>query len=248
MKKVYEALKACLKYAVDSGDIIRNPMAIVELPRSSTYAVRTKNIVIPTDEEMKALWYAADQKYKNGKYVFWQNYVRAFRILAMTGMRVGELLALSYSDISFDQGTIKIERSISEVKNRDVEPEGNGMKRIVTDTKTKNGKRVIHVSESTLSLIREMDNDYFNGCQAAVITNEKGKRASYHDLHKTLTRICKSAGIQTFGIHTFRHYFASKCLEKGVEVLPLSKHLGHSSPNITMAVYAHLTERQKGHI
>lgn len=168
-------------------------------------------------------------------------------LLANTGIRTGELLAMTEDKVSYENATIRIDRSISEVKNRNASENEPKMKRIVTEPKTKNGVRTITVNSITINALKDLkeyykerkfESEYF-------ILNNKGKPASIHDIERTLRTICQAAGIKPFGPHTLRHYFASRCIANGVDVLALSKHLGHSSVSITLNTYAHLLDSQK---
>ena len=107
-----------------------------------------------------------------------------------------------------------------------------------------NGKRTIHINPTVIHIISELYDKASHNLQKNLILNRKGKPAGYHDLQRTFATIWRNCGIEPFGIHSLRHYFASKCIAEGVEILALSKHLGHSSPTITLSIYAHLTNQQ----
>ena len=129
----------------------------------------------------------------------------------------------------------QFEVSVSEVKNRD--KDGKKIVRKVTETKTRNG-------DKALDILRELYDNIGRNQNSLVLLNENGNPVSYHALQRTHATICRHAGVVPWGLHTFRHLFASKCFANGVEVLALSKHLGHSNPTITLSTYAHLTEKQ----
>jgi integrase len=247
VKKIFELMKSCFSYYVKTGDIKKNPMDLVVMPRESLFEKKTKQIVIPSVDEMEQLYEVAGYKLPNGTPLYTKAYVEAVRILANTGIRTGELLALTEDKVSYENATIRIDRSISEVKNRNAAENEPKMKRIVTEPKTKNGVRTITVNSITINALkglkeyykeRKFESEYF-------ILNNKGKPASIHDIERTLRTICQAAGIKPFGPHTLRHYFASRCIANGVDVLALSKHLGHSSVSITLNTYAHLLDSQK---
>ena len=249
VKKIYEALNACLSYAVAVGDLQRNPMKAVEMPREDAAANQTKEVMIPTVEEMRHLFEVAKETYGNGRPIYNQTYVDAFRLICETGLRIGELLALKWENVSLDKATAQIVSSVSEVINRErgnTEDNTKHLKRIVTDTKTKSGMRTIYLNTEAICILKGIrertknqgfDSEY-------VLCNSKGKPAVYHELQRTLASLCRKAGMKPFGLHTLRHYFASRCLAEGAEPLALSKYLGHSKPSITMNVYAHLMPKQ----
>lgn len=249
VKKVFEAMNACLSYAVKVGDLQRNPMTAVEMPREDATAIPTKETIIPTVEEMKHLLEVGRETYGNGRPIFNQNYVDAYRFICETGLRIGELLALKWKKISFEKETARIDASVCEVINRDFaksDKNAKHLKRLVTDTKTKSGTRTIHLNKEALEILSSLKarNKEQGISSEYIFCNSKGNPASYHEMQRTLARICVKAGMDPFGLHTLRHYFASRCLADGAEPLALSKHLGHSKPSITMNIYAHLMPKQ----
>ena len=95
--------------------------------------------------------------------------------------------------------------------------------------------------------IQERNKD-IPGAGEYLILNTKGELATYHDLQRTMKKIYEKAGIRPFGIHTLRHYFASRFLGCGGDAFILSKYLGHSSPSITLKIYAHMTKAHEAEL
>ncbi len=246
-KKLYQLLKASCRYFFQTGDIAKNPMDLVVMPREAAFAKKTKEIIIPTEEEMKALLEAAECRLPNGKLLYNPVFVEAIKILSNTGMRIGELLALDpRQDISLEQATIRINKSVSEIKNRHSETDDHKIRRVVTDPKTKNGKRVLHVNSRAVEAIKtilELNHSRGFGDESLIL-NSRGNLASVHDIQRTLSVICKKAGIRHFSPHELRHYFASKCIANNMDILALSKYLGHANTTITLNTYAHLMDKQ----
>lgn len=244
VKKILEAIRACLDYAVKVGDLERNPMAVVELPRENTFVKQTKTIEIPSEDDFEKIKAVAFAKYKNGKPIFSQLYVNAILLIAYTGLRAGEALALRWDKIDSNKSYMQIDSSISEIIER------NGKSRkiahVVTDTKTKSGNRTVYLNsraKEALERIRQYQKE--NGISSDyVLSARDNKPASYHDLQRTLARILNRAEIPQFGLHTLRHYFASVCIAKGVDMIALSKMLGHSKTTVTLNVYAHILPKQ----
>ncbi len=75
--------------------------------------------------------------------------------------------------------------------------------------------------------------------------NNYGRLPSIHDMERVLIRLCERAGVRKIGLHSLRHYFASRYLAKGGDIVALSKHLGHSNPSTTMRIYVHQTAEQE---
>ena len=242
VKKIYGLVKACLTYAVKSRDLSYNVMDAVVMPRESACGKKTKEITIPSEEDLQKLFSEGRKQRGNGSYVYNQNYVDAYEFISNTGLRVGELLALSNDMIDLERGEIHVNGSVSEIISREKGSEGH-YKRIITEPKTNNGKRVLPLNKSAIEAIKRIQtrNDSIPESENYLILNSKGKLASCHDLQRTLQNICKKAEIKPFGLHTLRHYFASRFLGHGGDAFILSKYLGHANPSITLRIYAHMT-------
>ena len=113
VKKIYDAINACLNHAVIHGDIYKNPSMGVIMPQQKNF--ETKEIRILTENEL--LWFKDEvyRKYLNGRYVY--NCPDAYILILNTGLRIGEALGLKWEDIDFDNKTMFIRRNIIMVKN-----------------------------------------------------------------------------------------------------------------------------------
>ncbi|MCR5432364.1 MAG: site-specific integrase [Lachnospiraceae bacterium] len=248
VKKIHGFLKACLSYAVKIRDLSYNPMDAVVMPRESACGKKTKEISIPSEEEWNKFIAESTKRYaKNGSFIYNQTYVDTYVLISNTGLRIGEALALSRGKIDLERGEIQVDGSVSEVISREKGSEGH-YKRIITEPKTANGKRVLALNKAAIEAIKRIQerNESIADSEEKenfLILNSKGKPASCHDLQRTLQKICKKAGINPFGLHALRHYFASKFLAHGGDAVILSKYLGHANPTITLRIYAHLTRK-----
>lgn len=114
IKKAYNALNGCLKYASKNRQILFNPMETVVMPSETKF--KKKEIKILTDDEIKRFEEACTVKHKNGELVFKIGY--GFILILYTGIRMAEALALKWSDVDLENKTIKIDSSVVMVKNR----------------------------------------------------------------------------------------------------------------------------------
>lgn len=244
-KKIYEALNSCLSYAEAVGDIERNPMRAVVLPKEHSFKVSTKDVTIPTREEMEQIIKTAFQKYSNGRSIYHLPYAYAIVLISNTGLRVGELLALTWDKIDFNTALVKIDCSVSEVLNRET-TESKKRISLISDTKTKNGKRTVVLNIKALNALRAIQEYHHqnNIVSEYVICDTKGGMASYQDLKRTYDKVLKRAGIEPFGLHSIRHYFASVCIANKIGMFELSRMLGHGKVSVTMDIYGHLMEEQ----
>ncbi len=245
-KKIYEALNSCLKYAEKVEDINRNPMLAVELPSQRNFKKQTKEIRIPTKEEMNRILEVTFAKYSNHKSIYKLPYANGIVIIVNTGLRVGELLALKWDKVDFEKKTMKIECSVSEVLDRE-KTEVQKRVLLVSDTKTKNGKRTVFLNQKVIIALKQLQ-DYYkekNIVSPYVICNDKGDIVNYRNLKRSFDKIILKAKVEPMGLHSLRHYFASVCLSHEIGAFELSRMLGHGKVSVTLDTYGHLMEKQE---
>lgn len=151
-----------------------------------------------------------------------------------TGVRIGELCALKFSDISFETNTIRIDKTMQRVQNF------NGSKNktdiLILSPKSECSIREIPVPEFIIDLI-EKNNLYRKN--AYLLTGEVDRFIEPRTLENKFNKIASVCNIENVTFHMIRHTFASNCIEAGVDAKSLSEILGHSSVNITLNRYVH---------
>ena len=146
-------------------------------------------------------------------------------ICLYTGLRIGELLALEYSDIDFDKSIINVTKTCHDSKNG----------RIIESPKTSSSIRVIPVAKPILKLINDMKKE--SKCNFIIADAEKP--VSVRSYQRSFELLLKKLKIEHKGFHSLRHTFATRALECGMDVKTLSEILGHKNSNITLNRYAH---------
>lgn len=245
-KKIYEALNACFRYAEMVEDMKRNPMRAVVIPSQKNFKKQTKEIYIPSVEEMNRLLDVAFSMYSSGKSVYKLPYANGIVILMNTGMRIGELLALRWDRIDFEKRSVKVESSVAEILNRD-EKEPSKRSLMVSDTKTKNGKRTVFLNQKVMKVLDDLQ-DYYkakNIDSPYVICDNKGGIVNYRDIKRSFDKMVSKANINSIGLHSLRHYFASVCISHNMKTFELSRMLGHGKISVTLDLYGHLMEEQE---
>lgn len=245
IKKIIELLSPCFEYALDRGDINDNPMRLVKIPHQDNFVVKTKEMFSLTDEDMKALKNIADKKRKNGEPYY--RYAYVFMIMLNTGVRVGEVLALTFDDIDFNKKTIKVNKSVmSNIKNRGNDSEKKRLQ-ITASTKTANGTRIIPLNDSALYYLNLISkyNETHNINTTFVVSANNGNSVSARNLQRTFDLVLKQAGINHCGLHILRHSFGSTLIRKGVDISVVSRLMGHASQAITRAKYIHVLQEQQ---
>ena len=148
----------------------------------------------------------------------------AFDVLFWTGMRIGELLALTYKDISFDNNTISINKSFQRINGKDV----------ITAPKTPRSKRTIKIPNTLKNELYKYVNRLYG-----LMEEDRIFHFTKHFLEKELQRGIKKTGVKKISIHSLRHSHASLLLELGLPILEVRDRLGHEKIETTLNTYAH---------
>lgn len=214
VKKYHTYTKAAIKQAVKARIIMVDPTdgAVVKGNDAKAFSEDSKYLSV---DEYRRL---EDSVRSRLNPMYQSRYV--ILVLMQTGMRLGECLGLTWDNLDFVNNTIKIDKSFDYIHTNDF-----------TDGKTVNAKRTIAVSHRLLEAINELPH-----------TNGRiFKDLSESGIRKTFNYCLKEASInRTVRLHSLRHTHASMLLSGGVQLLSVSKRLGHADPSITMRTYAHL--------
>ncbi|MBP3872643.1 MAG: site-specific integrase, partial [Lachnospiraceae bacterium] len=153
-----------------------------------------------------------------------ESYRVAFEILFYTGMREGELLALTKTDIPEDRKEIDINKTFATVNGED----------LFLEPKTPWSKRVVQIHsrlhDEIMTLLSHMylyEGERIFYFKKAVLLNE-------------FKRVARAAGLEPIRIHDLRHSHASMLIDMGVPITEISKRLGHKNPSVTLRVYSHM--------
>lgn len=156
-------------------------------------------------------------------------------VCLFTGLRVGEICALRWEDISFSEQTIYVHQTLQRIQNKS----GNGSKTkiIVTTPKSTCSIRIIPIPKELIEILSA----YRKFPYGYVLTNDESKFIEPRTMQNKFKKALKSSGIEPVNFHAIRHTFATRCVELGFDVKSLSEILGHATVNITMNRYVHPT-------
>jgi integrase len=224
VRHCYRVLSGALKQAVKLEMLSRNVADVVTPPK-----LKNDEVEILTPDQIRAVRDALKEH-------------RLYPIISLglaTGCRMGELLALRWSDV--DANSVRIGRSLEQTKA--------GLR--FKDPKTRHGRRTISLPPSAA---RELEQHRRQQLElrlrlgmgrperdALVFCNYDGSPIKPNNLSVTWNReIRRIDGVAPVTFHSLRHCHASALIRDGIDVVSVSKRLGHSSPVITLKVYAHL--------
>jgi integrase len=148
-----------------------------------------------------------------------------------TGLRIGELLALEWTDINFVRGTLSVTKTCHDTKAAE-----GGVALYVDTPKTETSVRVIPLPKQLIPLLKDMKR---NSKSNRVIAGKNGKIVSVRSYQQSFECLLKNLHIAHKGFHSLRHTFATRAIECGMDIKTLSEILGHKNPTITLNRYAH---------
>lgn len=184
---------------------------ITKVPKIQPLKVPPQTFKFLTEEEYNLLLESA----KKSEPEIYEMILFALR----TGVRVGELLVIDWSDISFSNGSVTIKRSV--------------FKGIIGSPKSNRFRR-IPLAKDVLDLLYQRRQK-----EGFVFLNNEGQIYSRYSLDRALDRACKAAGVPIVSWHPLRHSFASKLANNGISIQVIQTLLGHSDIKVTQR-YAHL--------
>jgi len=212
LKKINTELNSIINYAKRFYDLNTNPCG------------KAGTIGKAKAEEMDYWTYDEYIAFREGVKDKSLSYI-CFEVLYWTGMREGELLALSPADIDLDNKTISINRTYQRIEGKDV----------FTSPKTRKSKRKILIPDF---LCQELS-DYIQS-RYMLDADERLFPVTKSYLSHEMIRGCKNTGVKKIRIHDIRHSHASLLINQGCDALMLADRLGHEKVSTTLNTYSHL--------
>jgi integrase len=152
----------------------------------------------------------------------------------LTGIRIGELCALRWENISLKDNTIKICSTMQRLKDMNPDQESK-TKIVIGSPKSDTSTRTIPISETAAELCRKMNPQ----SPAAFVLTGTSHYMEPRTLQYRMERYTEICGLDGVHFHTLRHTFATRCVEVGFEIKSLSEILGHANTTITLDRYVH---------
>ena len=228
---VHEVLHHALKKAVELEYIPKNPAASCTLPRIEREEIK------PLDDGQAAALLAAA---KDGE-------LEHFITVAMfTGMRLSELLGLTWDSVDMEQGTITIDKQIARLGHREA-----GL-----FTSPKSGKARTLTPAPSVMLELKAQRRFQLGAQlqagplwdnphGLVFTDNTGRPLCQQYIYKRFKALLSAAGLEGVRLHDLRHTYAVNAIRAGDDIKTIQGNLGHATAAFTLDRYGHLTDRMK---
>lgn len=234
VKSIHKMVCPCLRYAFANQKILMDFTRAIKLP-----APKEKE----DDEDSRVL--TRDEQETFIKAIKGATYEVLFLTALNTGLRIGELLALTWDDISFENKEITVTKQMTYTKDRATNKYANK----ITTPKTKAGTRVVPLPEFLIPRLKELRVKELekkmrlqNKCAdlSLVFAAKLGGYLAFSSVRTSLDAILKENNIEHFKIHSLRHTYATRLFELGEQPKTVQALLGHSDITMTMNVYTHV--------
>lgn len=212
IKKFRSILFSIFEKAYINDIITINPLSKVKLlSKSGVFGLKDNDIDPFTNNEMKEIL-----EFSNG---YMHNFIK---LMFSTGMRPGEIIALTWSDIDFEKRLINVNKTIVTGK--------------VGDVKTLSSIRKIDMLKNAeLALMNQRELSTVNN---SVFVNKSKKQFFSHDIiNVNFKLLLEKNSIKVRSLYNIRHSFASQLISKGIDIVWVSRMLGHKDVSITLKIY-----------
>lgn len=229
IKKIWEAVKQGFQLAIKEKYIVNNPFEDVLKPKSKK---PTKIVDALSIEEQEILG-----KYLLNSKISQEKYRNALLLQLYTGMRIGEVLALTLDNIDFKNKLINVHQTISVDKE--------GYLSLSDHTKTKAGTRQIPISSFLEKIIINQLENYQEN-RYKVLFSHNGGLIKASSVNTVLKRICRKLDLpETISTHSLRHTFGTRCIESGMNPSVVQRLMGHNDIRVTLNTYTSVFNRYK---
>lgn len=220
INKIYQLLGAVFLKAINKNIIEINPLRNIHRPKSKKKTIPVRALTINEQSKLLKVLKTEDVRYSE------------IMLLSMfTGMRIGEVCALTVEDINFNDNTINVSKTVSR---------GEYGKTVICDTKTSAGMRTLHINHDVAKFLRTCIGEKDFGL---LFKSGNNKLVTTNQVNYVYSKVLKDHNIVDTGVygkvnlHSLRHTYATRCIEAGMPAKVLQQILGHTDISITLDVY-----------
>ncbi|MER7965315.1 tyrosine-type recombinase/integrase [Streptomyces ardesiacus] len=226
---VHAVLRSALQQAIREELIARNVARIVETPTADRKEVR------PLDAgEAKALLKTARS---HRLYALWL-------LLVSTGLRRGEVLGLTWSDVDLNAGTLRVRRNVQRIRRELIFGTPKTMRSVRTVSLPQRCVQALTQHRAAQDRERKIAGPKWKPAEGQpaglIFTTSTGRVIDPRGLNRMLTILCRDARVPRVRVHDLRHTCASLLLAQGVDARTIMETLGHSTITMTLDTYAHV--------
>jgi integrase len=223
---IHSTLHRALKIAVQQGLISSNPADAVESPK-----VKHRDMKTMSEPDIHLFL----------EYARSTPYYALFYTALFTGMRRSELLALQWADIDLATGTISVNRTLHQLRNKEI---------VISQPKTAKSRRLLELPDLLTEVLKEHRKQQKDLLRALgktleddtyVFLNNKGQHLLPDAVSKAWSKLAKLTGMKGIRLHDARHTHASLMLKGGEHPKVVQERLGHASIQVTLDTYSHVT-------
>ena len=213
---IITVIQSSLKTAVILGYTNKNVAEGVKRPK-----IKGKEVTCFTLQEQKKIEQAVLQDKRSKMF--------GVVLCLYTGLRIGELLALTWNDIDLNKGLLTINKTCHDGSKT------NNYKRITDEPKTQSSKRTIPIPRQLLPQLKQLK----RATKSEHIISAGNQPPTIRSYQRSFALLLNKTGVEHKSFHSLRHTFATRALECGMDVKTLSEILGHKNATVTLNRYAH---------
>ncbi len=226
VNSILSVLKLSIKCAASLGTIKRDCL---------------DGIILPKAKEKRVECFSLQEQRKMEEYIAQSKDRKLFGVLfcLYTGLRIGELLALTWQDVDLKKGVLTVSKTCM-----DRWQNGRYVK-VLLPPKTQSSNRVIPLPRQLVQRLKELKKSQKG---EYVVCGRGCYGSQVRSYQKTFDRLLNKLKIPHRGFHSLRHTFATRALECGMDIRTLAEILGHKNPTVTLNRYAHSMMEHKANM
>lgn len=218
-------VRSVLKFAIRKGKVVPCDGSAVQIKQT----VKPMRILSKTEQERLCSYLSSEIDPCN----------IGILVCLFTGLRVGEICALRWEDISFSEQTLYVHQTLQRIQYNSGSVKKTRV--VLTTPKSACSIRTIPVPEPLIKIL----GDYQTSKKGYLLTNSESCFIEPRTMQNRFKKALENSEIESANFHALRHTFATRCVELGFDVKSLSEILGHATVNITMNRYVHPTLEMK---